>query len=101
MRWLDEISYPESERFLEKVSEQITIGMHFDSIPTWKRRHHGGHTFDDGMIVGRHVDTEKAMIINNGVILIYALDCSTITYIVLSASSNLFPAGQKVSLGEQ
>ena len=40
---------------LEETSNEIAVGMHFPAIQTGVRHHNGGHTLDNGIVVGWHV----------------------------------------------
>lgn len=83
-------SYPETESILKKAGDKITVSMHLDSIPAGVRYHNGCNTFDNGVIVGWHVNAEQPMPVYHSVILIDAFGCSTIAHIVLCTSCNFF-----------
>lgn len=65
--------------------------MHFLPVPTRVRHHNCCNTLEDGIKVCRHVNAKQSIQINHSVVLIDALCCATISYVVLSTGRNLSP----------
>lgn len=83
---------PESKRVLEEIGDEATISMHLDAVPARVGDHHGGDASDDGVIVGRHVDAEQSMQVDDGVVLVDSFVRSTITNVVLRTGCHVLPA---------
>lgn len=84
-------SYPEIKSILEKIGDEVMVSMHLHPIPARVRNHDCCHTFDDGVIVTKHVNAQQAMPINHSVVLIDAPSSPTISHKVLSTGCNFVP----------
>jgi hypothetical protein len=51
------MNYPEVHPFLEDLGDEELVLVHLDAVPAGVGDHDGGDALDDGVVVGRHVDT--------------------------------------------
>ena len=87
MRKFDRTSqtHPESELFLEEVSDEEVMGVHLNPVPGRVGDHHGGDAPDDGVVVGRHVDGEQLVEGGDGVVGVDAAGGAAVANVVLGA----------------
>ncbi|CAA6658476.1 unnamed protein product [Spirodela intermedia] len=58
---------------LKEVGDEEAIGVHLDPVPAGEGDHHRGDSPGDGVVVGRHVDAEQAVEVDDCVVLVDAL----------------------------
>ena len=66
------------------------------AIPTWIGDHNRWNAFNNWSIVAWHMNAKQIVSVYHCVVFIYAIGCSTITYIVLSTSCNFFSFQQQM-----
>jgi hypothetical protein len=87
------MNYPEVHPFLEDLGDEELVLVHLDAVPAGVGDHDGGDTLDDGVVVGRHVDTHEVVEVHHRVVLVDPALRPAVADVVLGAPGHVLGPG--------